>query len=215
VVLLISPLDSNISQKRRIRPSSGTTTSDSKDQSRQKQKTNISVSIDSNLLNEIRRESESKDVSLNARINTILAKHATFYRHSEEQQSIVLPNRTFRSIVNTVDEDLLLNEFKENNADLIPTIFNQRNIPLTLSNLIEYCYKRIAIVSGTFHDFSSYKDNEGHLCMVVRHNYGIKWSRVLAAGLSHQIESAVGYHVISASVLSSSILLKIVEKDIS
>jgi uncharacterized protein (DUF4415 family) len=182
-------------------------------QRQQQQKTTVSVSIDSNMLDEIKAEAESKHVSLNATINRILSKHAIFYRHAEEQQSMVLTNKNFRLFVDCIDEKILLDTFNENSCDLIPTIFNQRNIPLTLDNIIEYCYKGIGLFAGTFHDFSYYKDKEDdHLCLLFRHNFGIKWSRVLAAGIAYQIESTLGYHVIPVSILISSVLLKIVEK---
>lgn len=182
-------------------------------QPQRQQKTTVSVSIDSNILDEIKAEAESKHVSLNATINRILSKHAIFYRHAEEQQSTVLTNKNFRLFVDCIDEKALLDSFNENSSDLIPTIFNQRNIPLTLDNIIEYCYKGIGLFAGTFHDFSYYKDKEdNHLCLLFRHNCGIKWSRVLAAGIAYQIESTLGYHVIPVSILISSVLLKIVEK---
>ena len=162
-------------------------------QQQPKQKTTVSVSFDSNILEEIKAEAESKHVSLNATINRIVSRHATFYRHAEEQQSMVLTNKNFRLFVDCIDEKTLLDSFNENSCDLIPTIFNQRNIPITLDNIIEYCYKGIGLSAGTFHDFSYYKDKEDdHLCLLFRHNFGIKWSRVLAAGIAYQIESTLG-----------------------
>lgn len=114
---------------------------------------------------------------------------------------MVLTNKNFRLFVDCIDEKTLLDSFNENSSDLIPTIFNQRNIPLTLDNIIEYCYKGIGLSAGTFHDFSYYEDKEDdHLCLLFRHNFGIKWSRVLADGIAYQIESTLGYHVIPASV---------------
>jgi hypothetical protein len=59
-------------RKRKETRSSGTTNSNVKDQQqREQQKTTLSISIDTNILNEIKRQAETKAVSLNSRINMI------------------------------------------------------------------------------------------------------------------------------------------------
>ena len=47
-----------------------------------------------------------------------------------------------------------------------------------------------------------------------KHDFGIKWSRVLSAGFIHLIENTLKYHARCARILPSSLVLQIQEKSL-
>jgi hypothetical protein len=172
----------------------------------------ITLAIDSHILKQIKRDAKSNGQSVNAAINNILTKYVLFYRYTEQQKGHVLTNKSFQLIVDRMEEDVLLNDFESNSMDLIPSILIEQNIPITMENLIRYCFEFIGINAGLWHSFSFYKDDEGYTCLLFRHNYGIKWSKVLNEGLSNLLDAQFQYHT-KPTLLPSSVLLKIIEKN--
>ncbi len=95
--------------------------------------------------------------------------------------------------------------------DLILTIFIEQNISITLQNLMKFCFESIGMHAGFWHSFSHYKDEEGHECLLFRHNYGTKWSEVLSKGILHLLNEPFGFHA-ETTLFSSSVMIKILEK---
>jgi hypothetical protein len=113
--------------------------------------------------------------------------------------------------VDKIDENDLLEDFKINSIDLILTIFIEQNISITLQNLIKFCFESIGMHAGFWHSFSHYTDQEGHECLLFRHNYWIKWSKVLSKGILHLLNVQFGFHA-ETTLFSSRVMIKILEK---
>jgi hypothetical protein len=176
-------------------------------------KSTITLAIDSDVLKEIRKEAEARGLSVNAKINKILTKYVSYDKYTESLKCIDIANKTFRSFLEDIGEDRIIQEFKANLDDLVPTAFHEMKIDLMLEHLIKFSFENLGLNSGIFHQFSHYKSNEGYTHFVMRHNYGIKWSRILATVYSNHLESIVGYRI-AATLFPSSVVLKILQKDI-
>src|SRR2546425_2561072 len=72
-----------------------------------KSKANVTLSVDSNILRQLRTQAESQGLSVNAKINSVLQKHASFYQHTERQAAVTVPRRVYGEIVDLIDEDKL------------------------------------------------------------------------------------------------------------
>ena len=52
--------------------------------SKESKKLTVTFAIDEKILNELRNDAEFNGISLNSKINNILTKYVTFYKHAEE-----------------------------------------------------------------------------------------------------------------------------------
>jgi len=123
-------------------------------------KTTIKLAIDDNILEEIIKESEAKGFSANAKINAILTKHVNYDRHAESLKCIHISNKRFKSLLDNIDEDKLLEGFKVDMTDIVPTAHIEHNTPATLDGLIKYFFQNIGLNAGLYHNFSSFKGKQ-------------------------------------------------------
>jgi hypothetical protein len=97
----------------------------------------------------------------------------------------------FQAHLEHIDEDVIVNEFKDNAINLVPAILAERNIPLNLENLVEYEYKPFGVLGGAFLSVNSYRDEEDYKSITFRHIHGVKWSRILAKAISVQLRESI------------------------
>jgi hypothetical protein len=158
-----------------------------------KKKTTITFAIDDEVLQELRNDAEKEGGhSLNSKINNILLKHVSFYRFLEQQQSIVIPNKNFKFILDNIDEKKLLEEFKSVVFDMIPSDLLELRAKLSIENWIKYVCESTLLYAGAFQKFNYHIDEENRLHLIFRHSHGIKWSRILSSVFTQQMESLLG-----------------------
>jgi hypothetical protein len=87
-------------------------------------------------LEDIRNSANKEGVSVNAFVNLILVKWTNSYKYNDESNAVTLTAKNFRAHLEHIDEDVFVNEFKDNAVNLVPAILADRKIPLTLNNLI-------------------------------------------------------------------------------
>jgi hypothetical protein len=177
-------------------------------------KTSIKLAIDDFILKEIRKESEAKGLSTNTKINAILTKHVNYDRHTESLRCIHISNKRFKSLLDNIDEVNLLEGFKTDMTDIVPTAHIEHNTPASLDGLIKHFFQNIGLNAGLYQNFSYFKGRDDRLYFAFKHDFGIKWSRVLSAGFIHLIENTLKYHARCARILPSSLVLQIQEKSL-
>jgi len=171
-------------------------------------KTTITLSLDTNILDELKRDAEKETTSMSGYVTKILSKHVLLNRFARDLHAIFITSTTFATIVDKIDENLLAKDFEENALDFIPTIFHSKNIPFTIENLIRYALSRTAIDGGIYDHFHSYHDSKGHLNLVMRHNFGIKWSHILGSGHVKLIQNMLALNS-TFKALPSSVIIKV------
>lgn len=63
---------------------------------KQSRKTTVNLFLESDILDEIRKEAKQRGISLNSRINSILTKYINFYKRAEEiDDTCVIPKSIF------------------------------------------------------------------------------------------------------------------------
>ena len=160
-----------------------------KNELKQNNKSNITLSVDAPILKEVQDEAKTEGVSTNAKINTILTKHVLFYRYSELQEMMIMPPKIFAAMFEIIDEDKMVDLLNHVAIDTMPSVFAHNNIDPTIDNLIKYCFEGIFVWGGMCSSFRHYVDEHGYRCLVLEHKYGIKWSNTIAKSLSFFIES--------------------------
>lgn len=153
-----------------------------------KKKTNVTISVDASLINEIKKEAESINTSLNSRLNSILLEYVMFYRHVSNSKSLIMPRALHVKVLEKLDEEDLFDAFVNEGAGGAFAVLKHHNIPLTKENYLKYVIEMISRITGQFNYCSHYIDKEGYLTIVLDHIYGEKWSRILGKGHSYLIE---------------------------
>ena len=179
--------------------------------SEEKKKETISLAIDSKVLDNIRKSANEEGISVNAFVDSILRNWTNFYRYFKENQAVALTAKNFQAHLEHIDEEVFINEFKDNALNLVPAILAERKIELTLDDLIEYEYKSFGVLGGAFLSVNSYTNEEGYRCIMFRHPHGIKWSRIIAKAISYELKEFFGYHA-SDEAKPNMVVVKILEK---
>jgi len=182
----------------------------SKQNTREK-KTTITLSLKQEIIDELKEEANREQTSLSAKVSKILSKHIVTYRFSQDIKSVFITQKTFSLIVEEIQEDLLLDDFTNNALDFIPTVFHAKNIPFTIDNIIKYALIGAGLDGGIYDHFQHYKDSKGFTILIMRHNFGLKWSRILSRGQTDLIENMLGCHT-SSTILPSSVIIKVPPK---
>lgn len=78
-----------------------------------KNSTNISSRIDTQMYESLVRDAESKGISINSLINSIIKRHLLWDRFAEEMGLIPLTKRTLKKIFRTMDEETIKKIAKE------------------------------------------------------------------------------------------------------
>ena len=181
--------------------------------SKSDKKTTITLAIDNRILKIIREDANSHKISVNAKINDIVLRYALCYRYSEVGGGIIFPPAAMELLLNTFEEDTLVRLYSSVIDDLVPSMLLENRLALSLKNWTEYVFKGMLLFGGSYQGFSYFKDEEGHVNFVFRHQYGIKWSRIISTVYMEFLEKSLNIHTTS-SILPSSVTVKTVERNI-
>jgi len=176
--------------------------------SQSKKRSKISLSLDYPILEEIRKDAETQGISINASINTILTKYAIFYRYSEEHESIVILDSIVPDYLDMIDEKEFLKLLNQFAIEIMPAIFRQNDILMSLDNVIKYCFQNIALWAGMYTSFRHFKDSSQKLHLVFEHKYGAKWSRIIGDSFCYFIETMLSYPT-KLQILQNSVIIKV------
>jgi hypothetical protein len=181
--------------------------------SKSDKKTTITFAIDDRILKIIRDDANSHKISVNAKINDIVLRYALCYRYSEAGGGIIFPPAAMELLLNTFEEDTLARLYRSVIDDLVPSMLLENRLALSLKNWLEYVFKGMLLFGGSYQGFSYFKDEDGHVNFVFRHQYGIKWSRIISTVYMEFLEKSLNIHTTS-SILPSSVTIKTVERNI-
>lgn len=160
---------------------------------KEKNKANITISVDKKIFEEIKADSQGMGLSINAYLNEALQRYTVFYRHVIKQGGVILPRGFFIGLLNLIREEQLNNILeKEAGYDVIVSILAQNAIPITLDNLIKYVFEGIAFWAGGYNKFSHRKNKEGKTEMFFEHGFGMKWSKAHGSETTKLIKRNTG-----------------------
>ncbi len=154
-------------------------------------KSNITISVDNSIFDEIKKDAQNNGLSINAHLSDILQQHIVFYRHVREQGGVILPQKVCAEMINLIDEDKLRHLIDESGGDDVASIFEQNGISFTIDNLIKYLFERISLWAGAYSVFRYHKEGS-NIELVFEHKLGIKWSKTLGYVFSRFIHKTTG-----------------------
>ena len=143
-------------------------------------KSNITLAIDTEALNALKNIAEGEGLSINSKINSILWKYVSFYKYVEQDGSLIIPSRSVNFFIENTDEEKWVQEYSDTLEEIVPFFFLELKIEQTLENTLKVVFDRLLAYGGSYKGYSCHVDNDGNLDLVFRHEYGIKWSRILS-----------------------------------
>jgi hypothetical protein len=81
----------------------------------------------------------------------------------------------------------------------------------TLENTLKAVFDRVLAYGGSYKGYSCHNDNDGHLNLVFRHEYGVKWSRILSAVYTRFINRTLNQPAYPLNVAEKWFAIKISE----
>jgi len=180
--------------------------------SKKGKKSNITLAIDTEIQNVLKNIAEGQGLSMNSKINSILWKYITFYRYVEQDGSMVIPSRSVNFFIENIDEQKWVDEYSDTLEEIVPFFFLELKIEQTLENTLKVVFDRLLAYGGSYTGYSSHVDNDGYLNLIFRHEYGIKWSRILSRVYTQFINRTLNHPAYPLNVAEKWFAIKISEK---
>ena len=149
--------------------------------SRKSKKSNITLAIDTEIVDMLKDMAESEGLSINSKINSILWKYIIFYKYVDQDSSLIIPSRSVNFFIENIDEEKWIQEYTDTLEEIVPFFFLELKTEQTLENTLKVVFDRLLAYGGSYKGFSCHLDKDGYVNLVFRHEYGIKWSRILSA----------------------------------
>jgi hypothetical protein len=143
-------------------------------------KSNITLAISTEVLNALKNIAEGEGLSINSKINSILWKYVSFYKYIEQDSSLIIPSRSVNFLIENIDEQKWVQEYSDTLEEIVPFFFLELKAEQTVENTLKLVFDRLLAYGGSYKGYSCHVDNDGYLNLVFRHEYGIKWSRILS-----------------------------------
>jgi hypothetical protein len=177
-------------------------------------KTTVNLAIDSTIIEHLKRDAKAKGMSLNSRINGILKKYIQVYKIAEEVDDVcMMPKSHYRFIVDNINEKKHTYSMTQDLLQWIPFHLNERNIPLTLENVIKYSFEIIAVGGRVIDSFTHYTDIDGNINLVFKHVFGIKFSRMAGTATCQVLKELLNLHA-TFKPFHNNFVVRIAERDV-
>jgi hypothetical protein len=154
-------------------------------------KSNITLAIDTEIQNILKNMAEGEGLSINSKINSVLWKYVTFYKYVEQDGSLIIPSRSVPFFIENINEDKWIEEYSDTLKEIVPFFFLELKTPQTLENILKVVFDRLLAYGGSYKGYSYHNDKDGNMNLVFRHEYGIKWSRILSAVYTQFIQKTL------------------------
>jgi hypothetical protein len=124
-----------------------------------------------------------------------------------------MTSKNFEKILELVDEKEFVEMWNDNALNIVSTLFAEKKIPVTLQNLVEYVFRPFGVIGGAFSTVDEDRDEERCARVIFTHKYGPKWSRIIAASFSHQLEAYFKCHT-KSTISPGTVTITILDKSI-
>ena len=177
-----------------------------------KKKSNITLAIDTEIQTIIKNIAEGEGLSINSKINSILWKYVTFYKYVEQDGSLIIPSRSVNFFIENIDEEKWIEEYTDTLEEIVPFFFLELKAEQTTENTLKVVFDRLLVYGGSYKGYSSHVDNDGYLNLVFRHEYGMKWSRILSRAYTQFIQRTLNQPACTLNIAETWFAIKISER---
>jgi hypothetical protein len=75
--------------------------------------------------------------------------------------------------------------------EIVPFFFLELKVAQSLENTLKIVFDRLLAYGGSYKGHSCHLDEHGNMNLVFRHEYGMKWSRILSAVYTRFIQTTL------------------------
>ena len=87
---------------------------------RKSKKSNITLAIDTQIVDMLKGMAEGEGLSINSKINSILWKYMIFYKYVDQDSSLVIPSRSVNFFIENIDEEKWIKEYTDTLEEIVP-----------------------------------------------------------------------------------------------
>jgi len=156
----------------------------------------ITLRLPNSILEKLKKESERKDLPLNAIITKILSKNTAYDMEFNAISTITISHLLFSKIMDSVD-DIALKEIADEGPDVIKKMFTITGIEYKLDNVIEKYFVIFSKYCGWFK--FTHEINKPHYRFVFETSLGEKWTKFLSLYVKNILDS-LKIHVDNESI---------------
>jgi len=91
--------------------------------SRKSKKSNITLAIDTEIVDMLKGMAEGEGLSINSKINSILWKYIIFYKYVDQDSSLIIPSRSVNFFIENIDEEKWVQEYTDTLEEIVPFFF--------------------------------------------------------------------------------------------
>ncbi|MBI3638932.1 MAG: hypothetical protein HY223_01300 [Thaumarchaeota archaeon] len=164
----------------------------------------ITLRLPNNVLEKLKKESERKDIPLNAVITKILSKNTTYDMEFNTISTITMSHVLFSKIMDSVD-DIALGEIAAESPDIIKKLFTIMGVEYKLDNVIEKYFVIFSKYCGWFK--FTYDTSGQNYRFVFETPLGEKWTKFLSLYVKNVLDS-LKIHVDNESTHDNVILFE-------
>jgi hypothetical protein len=175
-------------------------------------KSNITLATDTEIQTMIKNIAEGEGLSINSKINSILWKYVSFYKYVEQDGSLIIPSRSVNFFIENIDEEKWVEEYTDTLEEIVPFFFLELQAEQTTENTLKVVFDRLLAYGGSYKGYSSHVDNDGYLNLVFRHEYGMKWSRILSRAYTRFIQRTLNQPAYPLNIAETWFAIKISER---
>jgi hypothetical protein len=175
-------------------------------------KSNVTLAIDTEIVNTLKNIAEGEGLSINSKINSILWKYISFYKYVEQDSSLIIPSRSVNFFIENIDEEKWIQEYSNTLKEIVPFFFLELKTAQTLENTLKVVFDRVLAYGGSYKGYSWHEDKDGYVNLVFRHEYGIKWSRILSAVYTGFIQRTLNHHAYPLNLAETWFAIRLSER---
>lgn len=168
-----------------------------------RKKENITLVIDKYVLDDIRSDIKNT-ISLNAKVNQILQDYVMYQKVINLRHPIITFPEIFVSLLDNVDENSVIETWIRGMDEISPFLHYSLNIPESKTDTFKQSLEwgvRLGL-------YSCYilRERENRVILTFDHQFGLKWSKAIAAGFTKWVEKTLSVHPTSEILINTVIL---------
>jgi len=148
--------------------------------------TRVTLRLQTDLLENLMEEAQKRDLALNALINRILSRNASYDNNVNVVQCVTMPHELFLQIINKVPQNSI-HEIGKSGPHIVKKLFSILGVKYDLEHVIENYFIILGKYCGWF-EFS-YKEQFGNYRLVFCAGKDPKWGVFVQAYVKNILES--------------------------
>lgn len=168
------------------------------------QRINVTFSFSEHTVSEIRKEAHLNHMTVSQKINSILLRNISFQKNILRNNGLLLPAAPVYSLLADMNDEKKGAEFVQTGLLQVASRRLADNFKSLSIEELAQLFRTDLLWIGFYTDFA-FSRNDQEATFVFNHDFGSRWSGILAEGLRHCMKELIGsapaYRIYPASVV--------------